>query len=111
MKTLLVSLQTVIKRVTIVSVLGLTLWLGTGNAALASTPRDYHTNVTGAEGTARVDKDQKEVDGMYNYNDTDPRRDTPRADAKAKELLDNSKRIRQQTDGPVDAVKSALSDK
>lgn len=110
MKTLLTSLQTTIKRVAIVGVLGLTLWLGTGSFAMA-TPRDYHTNVTGAEGTARVDKDQKEVDGMYNYNDTDPRRDTARADAKAKELLDSSKRIQQQTDGPVDAVKSALSDK
>ena len=113
MKTVFNTVKSVVGRLAIVGVLGLTLWLGTGlnTSAFASPVRDYHTNVTGAEESAgRVDKDQEKVGGINNYEDTDPRRNTAKADAKSKALLDTAKTIRNQTDGPVDAVQSALDE-
>lgn len=113
MKTVLKSLKSALTHLTVVGVLGLTLWMGSGlnSTALAANVRDYHTNVTGAEESAgRMDKDQEKVGGMNNYKDTDPRRDTAKTDAKSKALLDNSRVIRNQTDGPIDAVQSALED-
>lgn len=99
-----------VRRTLIVSIIGFSLWglLSVGSAQAAST--GYQENEIGSiQATERYDQIQSEAGGINGFDDTDPRRNTTRAEAKAQKLSDVAKRRQAQADEPLDTAKEVLS--
>lgn len=98
-----------VKRILIVGLISFSMW-GVGEAAFAADTSDYYTNERGTiQATERYDSIQSKQDGMNTFSDTDPRRNTSKADAKAQTLKDVAKRRSEQADSPLEPATEAIS--
>ncbi len=110
------KLMAVVKKLRIVQVLTVLL---AGIFVFFSTPASYAGLLDFGKPTADQVRDEvpdtaetsRYEGGMNNYRDTDPRRDTSAADAKAKGLVDRAERnLSNRTGNPVEAINRALND-
>jgi len=84
------------------------LWMGI--AALAYAADNYQVNERSTlQHYEHYDEVQPKVGGINGYNDTDPRRDTTRAEAKAKSLSDQAERSKRLADDPLEPTRETLS--
>ena len=100
-----------LRRVLMISLVtvGLSSLMMVGSAQAADA--DYIPNERGqVQSTERYDAIQSKVGGMNQYNDTDPRRNTAQAEAKAQKLSDVAERRNRAADGPLEPVRDAIQD-
>lgn len=101
-----------LRRFFIAGLVSLGLWGTTLVApAHAATANDYTTNERGGiQSTELYDQIQPEVGGMNGFDDADPRRDTRKAEAKAKTLVDGATRrnIENADSDPLEPVREAV---
>ena len=101
-----------LRRFLIVGLVSFSLWGATLVApAHAATADDYTTNERGSiQSTELYDQIQPEAGGMNGFDDADPRRNTRRAEAKAKTLVDSATRrnIENADSDPLEPVREAV---
>lgn len=101
-----------LRRFFIVALVSLSLWGATLVApAHAANANDYTTNERGGiQSTELYDQIQPEAGGMNGFDDADPRRDTRKAEAKAKALVDGATRrnIENANSDPLEPVREAV---
>ncbi len=84
------------------------LWAGI--TAPAHAADNYMKNERGTlQSYERYDEVKPEVGGINRYTDTDPRRDTTAADAKARALSDQAERSKRMADDPFEPTRETLS--
>lgn len=84
------------------------LWAGVAAPAYAAD--NYIENERGTlQSYERYDEVKPEVGGINRYTDTDPRRDTTAADAKAQALGDQAERSKRMADDPLEPTRKTLS--
>ncbi|NEP15301.1 MAG: hypothetical protein F6J97_00095 [Leptolyngbya sp. SIO4C1] len=104
-------MKTIFKRA-IAALLSFSLCFGVATAAYAASTDGYYENDRGTlQSYERYDQIQPEVDGINRYNDTDPRRDTTRVEARAQELIDDAERAdtRVNSRDPLETTRDTLS--
>lgn len=94
------------KRVLIAAIIGVSLWSMSAPAYAV----EYQKGERGIQATERYDQIQKETDGMNTFEDTDPRRNTARAEAKARELSDVAERRSIRADDPLEPTRETIRD-
>lgn len=109
MQTLFDQLKS-IRRTLIISIVGLSLWGLLSVGYVQAAPAGYQENEIGSiQTTERYDQIQSEAGGINGFDDTDPRRNTAKAEAKAQKLSDVAKRRQAQADEPLDTAKEVLN--
>ncbi len=103
--------QGVLKRTLIVGLVTLGLWTASvSTPAYAADANDYYSNERGSlQNTERYDQIQPDSGGMNGFDDTDPRRNTQAAEAKAKALSDRAERMLDESADPLENAREAIS--
>ena len=93
------------KRTVAVGMLVFLLW----NLAAPAQAAEYRTNERGnIQSTDVYQPMQEKQGGMNNYSDTDPRRNTAQAEAKAKKLSDTAERRKMQASDPLEPARETI---
>lgn len=103
--------QCALKRTLIVGLVSLGLWAASvSTPAYAADANDYYSNERGSvQNTERYDQIQPDSGGMNGFDDTDPRRNTQAAEAKAQTLRNRSERMLDETADPLENAREAIS--
>ncbi len=99
-----------LKGILLVGLVSFSLWsVGLGSAMAADTT-DYLDDPNTSQSIERYEDIQPKTDGMNNFEDTDPRRNTQQAEAKAQALSDTAKRRQMQASDSFEPMREALGD-
>ena len=99
-----------LKGILLVGLVSFSLWSLGLSPAVAADTTDYLNDPDTSQSIERYEAIQPKKDGMNNFEDTDPRRNTRQAEAKAKALKDTAKRVKMQDSESFESVKAAIGD-
>ncbi len=110
MKTIFSAGLRALKGILLVGLVSFSLWSLGLSPAVAADTTDYLNDPDTSQSIERYEAIQPKTDGMNNFEDTDPRRNTQQAEAKAQALKDTAKRTQMQDSESLESVKEALGD-
>ncbi len=110
MKTIFRASLRALKGILLVGLVSFSLWnLGLSPAVAADTT-DYLDDPNTSQSIELYEDIQPKTDGMNDFEDTDPRRNTQQVEAKAQALSDTAKRRQMQASDPFEPMREALGD-
>lgn len=108
MKTIFRASLRALKGILLVGLVSFSLWnLGLGSAVAADTT-DYLDDPNTSQSIELYEDIQPKVGGMNDFEDTDPRRNTQQAEAKAQALSDTAKRRQMQASDSLEPVREVF---
>ncbi len=110
MKTFFSASLQALKGILLVSLVSFSLWGFGLSPAVAADTTDYLNDPDTSQSIELYDAIQPKKDSMNNFEDTDPRRNTRQAEAKARVLSDTAERKQTQDGDPFEQVQKALGD-
>ncbi|PZO49317.1 MAG: hypothetical protein DCF15_17010 [Phormidesmis priestleyi] len=110
MKTIFSTGLRALKGILLVGLVSFSLWILGLSPAVAADTTDYLNDPGTSQSIERYEAIQPKTDGMNNFEDTDPRRNTQQAEAKGQALKDTAKRRQIQASDPFEPMREALGD-